>query len=865
MDHYNVEGMSCAACVAHVEKAVRGVEGVTDVSVSLLTNSMQVSGGADAKAVCSAVENAGYHAIKKGAAAEGESSTGIREEDLEDKETPKLVKRLLLSVLFLLPIMYVSMGHMMLGWPLPPFLHGNPVGVGMTEMLFAIIVMFINRKFFISGFTSAMHRAPNMDTLVAMGSGVSFAYSLYVLYAMSYAVSRGNGEMVSYYMAQMYFESAAMIVTLITVGKTLEAYSKGKTTNALKGLLNLAPKTAVVLKDGKEVTVPIGDVKVGDVFAVGPGGRVPVDGVIVEGVAAMDESALTGESVPVDKGEGADISAGTINSSGHILAEATRVGEDTTLSQIIHMVSDAAATKAPIAKTADKVAGVFVPAVLLVAALTGAVWLLLGADVSFALEHAIAVLVISCPCALGLATPVAIMVGSGVGAKNGILYKNATALEQAGRATTVVLDKTGTITKGEPRVTDVIPQETIGVQRLMRIALLLESQSEHPLAKAVVSYMRENRVEERKPDSFRVLAGNGVEAALEGKHYYTGKQEFIVGVLRDEAERKAFDIFYRSNRIDYLEKHGKTPLFFAEDGKLLGAIAVADTVRDESAEAIAELKGMGLKTVMLTGDNANTASSIGGEVGVNAIVANVLPDGKEAEIRRIRGNGEKGEIVIMVGDGINDAPALTRADVGFAVGSGTDIAIDAADVVLMNSSLTDVSAAVRLSKAVLRNIRENLFWAFIYNVIGIPLAAGVYYPVFGWSLSPMFGAAAMSLSSFCVVSNALRLNFLNIHDSRKFVKKRNIDNKEIEVHTVNNVVITEKETCSMEKNMTIEGMMCPHCEAAVKKALEAIDGVVSAEPSHEAGMAKVSLSAEVSDEVLTKAVTDAGYEVKGIA
>lgn len=859
MEQYYVEGMSCAACVAHVEKAVKNVDGVEEVNVSLLTNSMQVKGTADERDVCEAVKRAGYRAGRKG---KGEASPLSDREDLTDRQTPKLLRRLLWSVFFLLPLMYISMGHMMWDFPLPPFLEGNPTGMALTEMLLAIIVMGINRKFFVSGLTSVLHGAPNMDTLVAMGSGVSFCYSLVILYSMTLASSRGDAAGAAEGMHGLYFESAAMIVTLITVGKTLEAYSKGKTTNALKGLMQLAPETAVVLKEGKETAVPINEVAVGDIFVVGPGGRVPVDGIIVESAAAMDESALTGESIPVDKGEGADISAGTINRSGHILAEATHIGEDTTLSKIIRMVSDASATKAPIAKTADKVAAVFVPAVLIIALITAAVWLAAGAQVGFALSRAIAVLVISCPCALGLATPVAIMVGSGVGARNGILYKNATALEQAGRAAEIVLDKTGTITKGTPRVTDIIPQETIAVEHLMQTALLLEGQSEHPLAKAVVSFMEENGAAKKRPEHFKVLPGNGVEAVLDGKTFLTGKEAFIRGALAGEKEQRAFDIFYRSNRIDYLERNGKTPLFFAEDGKLIGAVAVADTVRDDAADAIADLKRMGLRVTMLTGDNANTAEAIGKEVGVSAIAANVLPDGKEEQIRLLQ---EKG-ITIMVGDGINDAPALTRADVGFAVGSGTDIAIDAADVVLLNEGMRDVAGAVRLSKAVLRNIRQNLFWAFFYNIIGIPLAAGVYYPLFGWSLSPMFGAAAMSLSSFCVVMNALRLNLTDIHNPDTFVRKRSIDNTPIEVHTVTDAVYAkEKEKDPMEKTMTIEGMMCPHCEARVKGALEAVEGVASAKVSHEAGTAKLALDKEVADDILTKAVTDAGYEVKEIA
>ena len=895
MKHYQVTGMSCAACVAHVEKAVQSVEGVSEVNVSLLTNSMTVSGTADPAEVCKAVADAGYGASEKGGSAGGESghesrrdrtgndsgagsdAGGLREEDLLDRETPKMLRRLVLSLVFLAPLMYISMGHMMWNWPLPAILEGNHVGMGMTEMLFAVVVMFINRKFFISGTKSVLHGAPNMDTLVALGSGVSFGYSLVILFLMSKTVADTaagsltamEGEALAMeYMDSFYFESAAMILALITVGKTLEAYSKGRTTDALKGLLSLAPKMARVERDGGEQEIDAALVEIGDVFLVKPGESIPVDGVVLSGESAVNEAALTGESVPVDKSEGDEVSLGTINTSGFLRCRATRVGEDTTLSKIIQMVSDAAATKAPIAKTADRVAGIFVPAVLGIAFVTAVVWIFLGAPLETALTHAISVLVISCPCALGLATPVAIMVGNGVGAKNGILYKNAVSLEEAGRAEVVVLDKTGTITKGTPVVTDVIPAEDVSMEELLAVACALEEKSEHPLAKAVAAYGREVLPAGKQGSSvsdavasagkqrpsvsgFAALSGNGVRGEMGGVICYGGKGEFIEGKLRDPG---SFQRFLSSGGIDEELNRGKTPLYFTRGDALLGAILVADVIKPESAGAISELKEMGLYTVMLTGDNEQTAAAIGKEAGVDRVIAGVLPDGKEEVVRSLKEQGR----VIMVGDGINDAPALTRADVGFAIGAGTDVAIDAAEVVLMNSRLTDVPAAIRLSRAVLRNIHENLFWAFIYNVIGIPLAAGVFVGITGWTLTPMFGAAAMSLSSFCVCMNALRLNLLDVHKPGQFLRKRRAEDQIT-------LQISSKEERIMTKTMEITGMMCPHCEARVKEALEKIEGVEEAVTSHEKGTAVITFSKEVPEDLLKQAVTEAGYEAGAVA
>ncbi|MCR5545092.1 MAG: heavy metal translocating P-type ATPase [Lachnospiraceae bacterium] len=850
MEQFNVEGMSCAACVAHVEKAVRSVEGVEDVSVSLLTNSMTVEGNADIATICLAVDKAGYHASKKGAAASENETSGLSAKDLEDKETPKMVRRFITSVVFLLPLMYVSMGHMMWGWPLPFFLEGNHIGMGLFEMLLCICVMIINRKFFISGITGALHGAPNMDTLVAMGSGVSFLYSVYGLFAMTYFNSIGNDDMVSKYMMEFYFESAAMILTLITIGKTLESYSKGKTTNALKGLMDLAPETAIILEGDKEVERPVSSISVGEIFIVRPGMSVPLDGIIIEGESAIDESALTGESIPVDKNIGDEVSGGTINQSGFLKCKTTRIGSDTTLSKIIQMVSDAAATKAPIAKIADQVAGVFVPAVLVVALITAIIWLFSGAEVAFSLERAIAVLVISCPCALGLATPVAIMVGNGKGAKNGILYKTASSLEAAGRANIVVLDKTGTITTGEPVVTDVV--SNIDSNDLITIASSLERKSEHPLAKAVCKYGEGQHVNNKYVLAFENLSGQGIKGTIEGMEYFAGKEDFITSIVGKDV----ISSFKVQKNIDSYLAEGKTPLYFAGGTTLLGAIFVADKMKEESPKAIAELNNMGIHVVMLTGDNEKTAASIGSKAGVNEIVANVLPDEKEAVVKELQTHGK----VIMVGDGINDAPALTRADVGFAIGAGTDIAIDAADVVLVNSKLSDVPAAIRLSKYVIRNIHENLFWAFIYNVIGIPLAAGFWIPITGWSLTPMFGAAAMSLSSFCVVMNALRLNLINVHSAKAFINKN---------EDISKPFLEKKETKMEETNMTkeiaIDGMMCEMCEKHVRKALEGLDGVSSvAKVSHEENVAVIETVSEVSEDAIKAAIEGAGYTFKSV-
>ena len=855
MQQFIVTGMSCAACSARVEKAVSKVEGVTSCSVSLLTNSMGVEGTAADQAIIQAVEAAGYGASVKGEAAEhsGASSMAAEEEMLKDHDTPVLKRRLLASLGFLIVLMYFSMGHMMWGWPLPAFFENNHIAMGLVQLLLTGIVMVINQKFFISGFTSLAHRAPNMDTLVALGSTAAFGYSTYALFAMTDVQVKGDMEMVMHYMHEFYFESAAMILTLITVGKMLEARSKGKTTDALKGLMKLASKTAVVERNGQEVTVPIEQVKKGDIFLVRPGENVPVDGVILEGTSALNEAALTGESIPVDKKPGDVVSAATLNQSGFIRCEATRVGEDTTLSQIIQMVSDAAATKAPIAKIADKVSGVFVPAVITIAVITMIVWLLAGESVGFALARGISVLVISCPCALGLATPVAIMVGNGMGAKNGILFKTAVSLEETGKVQIVALDKTGTITNGEPVVTDMVPAEGVTEESLLALAASLEKRSEHPLAKAILKYVGEQHLTVEDVSEFEALPGNGLTAVRNGVKLAGGNYAFI----RTQTEVSE-DLLKQS---EALAEQGKTPMFFSENGRLAGIIAVADTMKEDSRQAVSELRNMGIRVVMLTGDNERTARAIGAQAGVDDVIAGVLPDGKESVIRKLQQYGK----VAMVGDGINDAPALTRADMGIAIGAGTDVAIDAADVVLMKSRLSDVAAAVRLSRATLKNIHENLFWAFFYNVIGIPLAAGVWIPIFGWTLNPMFGAAAMSLSSFCVVTNALRLNLFNMHDAKKDKKLKNpAIIKELVDNNKTNHNQENKEIGTMKKTMKIEGMMCGHCEATVKKALEGLDGVTSAEVSHEAGTAVVELSADVADDVLKKTVEDKDYKVTAI-
>ena len=851
MDQYTVTGMSCAACSARVEKAVSKLEGVDACSVSLLTNTMGVEGTVSAEAVIQAVEQAGYGASKKekGRTAGGSAGDGVRiasteggtaagEEMLKDRETPVLKKRLWASLGFLIVLMYFSMGHMMWNWPIPRVLEGNHVAMGLLQLILSAIIMVINQKFFISGFKSLWHRAPNMDTLVALGSMASFVYSTYALFAMTDAQMRGDMARVMEYMHEFYFESAAMILTLITVGKMLEARSKGKTTDALKSLMKLAPKTAVLVRDGAEVVVSIDQVRSGDIFVVRPGENIPVDGIVLDGNSAVNESALTGESIPVDKEAGSHVSAATVNQSGFLRCQATRVGEDTTLSQIIQMVSDAAATKAPIAKVADKVSGVFVPAVILIAVITMAVWLIAGQGIGFALARGISVLVISCPCALGLATPVAIMVGNGMGAKNGILFKTAVSLEEAGKVEIVALDKTGTITNGEPKVTDMIPADGMDQNRLLKMAYALEKRSEHPLARAVLEKAEEMGIQAQEVSDFQALPGNGLTAVLNGKKLEGGnlafisRQSEIPQAMRQQAER--------------LAEQGKTPLFFSSDGTLTGIIAVADTIKEDSPQAVKELQNMGIRVVMLTGDNERTAQAVGAQAGVDQVIAGVLPDGKEQVIRSLK---EKGKTA-MVGDGINDAPALTRADIGIAIGAGTDVAIDAADVVLMKSRLSDVPAAIRLSRASLRNIHENLFWAFFYNVIGIPLAAGLWIPFFGWKLNPMFGAAAMSLSSFCVVTNALRLNWFDIRSSKRDKKIKSKSK--------------EKETKTMTKTMKIEGMMCGHCEARVKKCLEALAEVSQAVVSHENGTAVVTLSGEVSEDVLKKAVEDQDYKVVSI-
>ena len=839
MRQYTVTGMSCAACSSRVEKAVSKVPGVTSCSVSLLTNSMGVEGTASDEEIIAAVREAGYDAAPKGGETSRGAAEGAEDEALKDLETPALKRRLIASLGFLAVLMYLSMGHMMWGWPLPSYLGDNHVAMGLAQLLLTVAVMVVNQKFFISGFKSLWHRAPNMDTLVALGSAAAFVYSTAALFAMTAAQARGDAAGVMAYMHEFWFEAAAMILALITVGKMLEARSKGRTTDALKGLMKLAPKTAVLLKDGVETSVPIEQVKKGDIFVVRPGENIPVDGVVLEGGGAVNESALTGESIPVDKAPGDRVSAATLNQSGFIKCEATRVGEDTTLSQIIQMVSDAAATKAPIAKIADRVSGVFVPVVIGISAVTTAAWLLAGESVGFALARGISVLVISCPCALGLATPVAIMVGNGMGAKNGILFKNAASLEEAGKVRIVALDKTGTITSGEPKVTDIIPAPGYGEDELLRLAAALEQKSEHPLARAVLRETGERKIAAAEVSDFRALPGNGLAATLDGSALLGGNYNFISRQATVSGEMKA-----QSER---LAEEGKTPLFFSKDGALAGIIAVADTIKEESARAVGELKNMGIHVVMLTGDNERTARAVGGEAGVDEVIAGVLPDGKESVIRRLK---EKGAVA-MVGDGINDAPALTRADIGIAIGAGTDVAIDAADIVLMKSRLTDVPAAIRLSRATLRNIHENLFWAFIYNIIGIPLAAGIFISLLGWKLNPMFGAAAMSLSSFCVVTNALRLNFFKMYDAGKD-KKINTDHKK------------SKERVTMEKTIKIEGMMCGHCEATVRKALEALPQVEAANVDHTAGTAVVTLKDAVQDEVLKKAVEDKDYKVVSI-
>ena len=848
MRQFNVTGMSCAACSARVEKAVSSVEGVDSCSVSLLTNSMGVEGSADDSKIIAAVEAAGYGATVKDNRKEGNKVVSPNYDDmLIDKETPAIMKRLIASVCFLVPLMYVSMGHMMWGWPLPAWLNGNHVAMGLIQLLLTTIIMVINQKFFINGFKGLIHRAPNMDTLIALGSMASYVYSVYALFAMTNAQMNQDMDGVMSYMHEFYFESAAMILTLITVGKMLEARSKGKTTDALKSLMKLAPKTATVVKDCEEIEVGIEQVRIGDLFVVRPGENIPVDGVVVDGSSAVNEAALTGESIPVDKEIGDFVSAATSNQSGFLKCEATRVGEDTTLSQIIQMVSDAAATKAPISKIADRVSGVFVPVVIGIAVVTILIWLLVGQPVGFAIARGVSVLVISCPCALGLATPVAIMVGNGMGAKHGIMFKTAVSLEETGKTQIVALDKTGTITKGEPVVTDILPEDNFSEETLLDIAYNLEYKSEHPLAKAIVNLGDEKNIEKYEVSDFTILSGNGLTATLNGETICGGNRRFIETkcIISNAAKIKANE----------LSESGKTPLFFSMGGKLLGIIAVADVIKEDSRQAIEELKNMGIKVVMLTGDNARTAKAIGEHAGVNQVVAGVLPDGKENVIRELSEYGK----VAMVGDGINDAPALTRADIGIAIGAGTDIAIDAADVVLMKSRLLDVPAAIRMSRQTLKNIHENLFWAFFYNVIGIPLAAGLFYPLFGWKLNPMFGAAAMSLSSFCVVSNALRLNLFSMYDAHKDKKEHKIINLPVFDNQVE-----EKENVNMEKTMEIKGMMCMHCSGRVKNALEALDGVTEAIVSHEEGNAIVKMSEEIADEVLTKIVTDQGYEVVSV-
>ena len=858
LEQYNVTGMSCAACSARVEKAVSQLSGVESCSVSLLTNSMGVTGNVSADSVIAAVEAAGYGASVKGADVEKRgTASGADEEMLKDRETPVLKRRLIASLCFLVPLMYFSMGAMMWGWPVPSFLEGNHVAMGLIQLLLTGIVMVINQKFFISGMKGLIHKAPNMDTLVALGAGASFIYSAFALFAMTDAQMKMDMDKVMSWMHEFYFESAAMILTLITVGKMLEAHSKGKTTDALKGLMKLAPKTAVVVRDNIEQEVPIEQVNKGDVFVVRPGENSPVDGIVLEGSSAVNEAALTGESIPVDKESGAAVSAATLNQSGFLKCEATRVGEDTTLSQIIQMVSDAAATKAPIAKVADKVSGVFVPIVIIIAVVTMIVWLLMGESVGFALARGISVLVISCPCALGLATPVAIMVGNGMGAKNGIMFKTAVSLEETGKMEIVALDKTGTITSGEPKITDLLPAENVTEEGLLKLACALEKKSEHPLAGAILAEAAKRQIEAEEVTDFQAVPGNGLTACLRQIQRQEdaasdgniekevsmilrgGNLKFIGGYITVSEEIKS--------KAEQLAEEGKTPLFFSRDDELIGIIAVADVIKEDSPQAVRELQNMGIRVVMLTGDNERTAKAIGKQAGVDEVIAGVLPEGKESVIRSLKQKGK----VAMVGDGINDAPALTRADMGIAIGAGTDIAIDAADVVLMKSRLSDVPAAIRMSRATLRNIHENLFWAFIYNTIGIPLAAGLFYPIFGWKLNPMFGAAAMSLSSFCVVTNALRLNWFKIHDAGR--------DKKIKVKSKK-----RQEEITMTKTMKIEGMMCGHCEARVKKCLEALAEVDGAEVSHETKTAVVTLNGELADEVLKKTVEDQDYKVLGI-
>ena len=843
MEQYNVTGMSCAACSARVEKAVSGVKGVESCSVSLLTNSMGVEGTASPEAIIKAVEKAGYGASLKGSGTSDKKTNGA--EALEDRETPILKRRLIASLGFLIVLMYFSMGHMMWNFPIPHFFDNNHVAMGLVQLLLTVAVMVINQKFFINGFKGLIHRAPNMDTLVALGSSAAFGYSTYALFEMTAAQVNGGSDAAAAYMDEFYFESAAMILALITVGKMLEAHSKGKTTNALKSLMELAPKTAMVERNGKAETIPIENVVKGDIFLVKSGEKIPVDGVVIDGSGSVDESALTGESIPVDKTVGDSVSAATVNKSGYLRCKASRVGEDTTLAQIIKMVSDAAATKAPIAKIADKVSGIFVPTVISIAIVTIIAWLIAGRDFGFAIARGISVLVISCPCALGLATPVAIMVGNGVGAKNGILFKNAVSLENAGRVQIVALDKTGTITKGEPAVTDIIPANGVEPDELLKYAYSLEIKSEHPLAKAIVREAVSKGIKLVDTDNFAVVAGNGLKANIDGKVYAGGNASFISGFSQISEDIR--------NRAANLAESGKTPLFFAEDNKMLGIIAVADVIKEESRQAISELKGMGIKVIMLTGDNAATAKAIGGEAGVDDVISDVLPDGKERVIRQLKRDGK----TAMVGDGINDAPALTAADIGIAIGAGTDVAIDAADIVLMNSKLTDVSAAVRLSRGTIRNIHENLFWAFIYNTIGIPLAAGAFISLLGWQLNPMFGAAAMSMSSFCVVTNALRLNLLKIYDSRH---DRKIASKKHKNKSIQN----DNDSDSTSVTIKIKGMMCSHCEASVKKALESLPGVISATADHEKGIAVVEKSGDVNLKAIRKAVEKEGYKFIGI-
>lgn len=851
MEQYHVTGMSCAACSTHVEKAVRGVEGVTDVSVSLLTNSMVVEGTAKSGAIIAAVEHAGYGASKKGE--QKQSASAADSGALEDKETPKMQRRLIFSLAFLIPLMYLSMGHAMWGWPVRSFLENNMLAHGLTQLLLTVIIMVINQKFFINGFVSLWHRSPNMDTLVALGASASFGYSVYALYGMSQAALMGDQAQMMAYHHEFYFESAAMILTLITVGKMLEARAKGRTTDALKSLMDLAPKEATLLVDGVEQTVPVEQVKKGDQFVVRPGESIPVDGVIVSGASALDESALTGESIPVDKTAGDAVSAATINREGFLVCEATRVGEDTTLAKIIQMVGDASATKAPVAKVADRVSGIFVPTVIVIAAVTILAWLLAGQSFGFALARGISVLVISCPCALGLATPVAIMVGSGIGAKAGVLFKTAVSLEETGKMRTIARDKTGTITKGTPKVTDLIPAHGVNAKQLLQKAASMEQKSEHPLAHAILEAAEQQKLTLDQVDDFTAVVGGGLRAAMAGKTVLGGSRSYV-GEAVDLPEELL-------TAADACASDGKTPLFFAEGGKLLGVIAVADVMKEDSREAILQMQNMGIRVVMLTGDNARTAAAIGAQAGVDEVISDVLPEGKEEVIRRLSASGK----VAMVGDGINDAPALTRADVGIAIGAGTDVAIDAADVVLMKSSLMDVAAAVRLSRQTLKNIHENLFWAFIYNVIGIPLAAGVWYPIFGWKLNPMFGAAAMSLSSFCVVMNALRLNLFDVYSTKKDhgTAQNRSEAKRADCKT-NMRNQKEKENETMTKKMHITGMMCGHCEARVKKTLEAIEGVKEAVVSHEEGTAVVTLDKDVADAVLKEAVEAQDYPVTSI-